>query len=181
LSTQEAVSHKYFTDYERMQQDTEHVCKFCAFCMNTRALKNGHWIVTEDAFMNPSTGDIYDVLDAATSGEYGTPIAVHVSENPIRSEHGYLHTPVSERSDPLMLSFGSDTLRIEWGSFSQLVDDIETLRGAGFRLDDIRSGTPRIKDLDEVGMDRFRELDRRIDADRGSIRFELAIMVSTNS
>lgn len=179
LPTQEAINHTYFNDYAVMRQDTEHVCKFCAACMATRDLKNGHWVVTEDEFVNPSTGDLYDVLDTATSGEYGVPIAVHVSENPIRSEHGYLKTPVSERSDPLQLSYGSSPVRLQWDSFAQLVDDIETLRGAGFRIDDIRSDTPRINDLEQLGADQYRELDTRIDPARGSLLFELALMVST--
>mgnify|MGYP000586050042 CR=1 FL=1 len=126
-----------------------------------------------------STGDIFEVLEQVVDGEFETPLAVHVSENPIKAQHSYLWTPVVDSSDPLVLSYGSQTVRVEWSSFKQLVDDIETLRGAGFRVKDVKSGEPRIRDLEDIGREEYREIEDRIQEYRGSTVFELALTAST--
>lgn len=178
VSVDDAVSHKYFSDYALMATDTGHVCESCAYCMNTRELKQGHWIVSSDTYESVSTGDLFDLFRDIRDGKHDPPIAVHISENPIRSEHAYLWTPATHRTDPLTASYSRQTARFEWDTFDQLLDAVEELRRHGFRGDDIRSGEPRVRDLESVGADRYRELDRIIDPHRRTPLLDIVWTVS---
>ena len=147
--------------------------------MNTRELKTGHWLATEDQYRSFSTGDIFDILEQVVDGGFETPLAIHISENPIKAQHSYLWTPVVDSTDPLVLSYGDQIIRVNWSDFKQLVYDIETLRGAGFRVKDIKSGEPRVQDLEDIGRDQYRKTEDRIQEYRGSTAFELALTAST--
>ncbi len=178
IGVDDAVSHKYFSDYPLMWADTGHVCQFCAYCMNNRGLKQGHWIATPTEHRSVSTGDLLDTFDSIREGQLDTPIAVHVSENPIRSEHAYIWTPVSEGAEPLQLSYARETLELRWSTFDDVFEAIEELRWHGFRGDDIRSGEPRVDDLASVGRDRYRELEAAIKPHRGTPLLEVAWTLS---
>ena len=148
--------------------------------MDTRSLKTGHWYATENNFESFSTGDLFPVLEQAAAGELGTPVAVHVSPNPIKAMHAYLWAPVVDASESLTVSFGEQKVLLEWPEFEQLVEDIEELRAAGFRVKDVRSGDPRVKDLEELGVQRYREIENQIKHYRGGSLFELALTASTS-
>lgn len=179
MPVEEAVSAQYFNNSDLIQNETGHVCRFCAYCMNTRELKTGHWMATEQRYRSFPTAELFETLEKIVSDGFETPLAVHVSENPIKAQHSYLWTPVIDSTDPLVLSYGTQTVRVEWTEFEQLVDDIETLRGAGFRVKDIKSGEPRVKDLEEIGSREYRRIDDRLQEYRGSTLFELALTAST--
>lgn len=168
IGVDDAVNHTYFSDYNLMQADTGHVCKSCAYCMNQRGLKQGHWIAFSNGYESVSTGDLLDAFRGIRDGEYEPPLAVHVSENPIRSEHAYLWTPVVETTTPLTLTYSRQTVRLHWDEFDRVLNAVEELRWHGFRGDDIRSGEPRLQNLQSIGKTRYRELDGVIDPHRGT-------------
>jgi hypothetical protein len=147
--------------------------------MYTRALKTGHWIATENQYHSFSTGDLYNNLEAIAKGEFDTPLAVHISTSPIKAEHAYLWTPVAESNDSIVVSYGQQIVRVGWGEFTKLVDDIETLRANGFRVKDVRSGEPRARDLEKVGFEQYQKIDNRISKHRGSTLFEIALTASS--
>lgn len=179
LAASEVISEDYFSDYPlRENPESDHVCAFCAYCMDHRGLKQGHWIVTADEYRSVSTGDLLELFQDIQSGEYEPPIALHVSENPIRSEHAYLWTPIVHSTSPLLLSYARESVLVEWDEFDRLLEAIEELRWFGFRGDDIRSGEPRVRDLDAIGADRYWTLDRRLDPHRGTALLEVLWTVS---
>ena len=175
----DAVSKKYFSDYDMMDADTGHVCAACAYCMNTRTLKQGHWIAHADGVEQPSTGDLLDTFRDLRAGAYDTPLAIHVTSSPIRSSHAYLWTPTNETATPLSIAFDRQTVRVDnWQEFAGLVAAIEDLRLCGFTFDEIRSGEPRVRNLREVGYDQYQECDTVIEPHRRTARLELALTLS---
>lgn len=179
LPADEVISAKYFSDHDlRSKPDSDHVCAFCAYCMDNRGLKQGHWIVSSNGYQSVSTGDLRGEFERLQKGLFEPPVAVHVSENPIRSEHAYLWTPVLQSTDPLLLTYGRQSVLLDWTEFDDLLGAIEELRWHGFRGDDIRSGEPRVSDLDSVGSERYWMLDDLIDPYRGTPLFEVAWTVS---
>jgi len=135
-------------------------------------------MATENQYRSFSTGDLFDILEKIASNRFETPLALHVSENPIKAQHSYLWTPVIDSVDPLVLSYGTQTVRVKWTEFEQLVDEIETLRGAGFRVKDIKSGEPRVGDLEDIGLEEYRKIEDRLREYRGSNLFKLALTAS---
>jgi len=179
LSADNVISEEYFSDHPlRQNAGSDVVCAYCAYCMDHRGLKQGHWVATPDEYRSVSTGDLLHTLRAIQDGDVGPPLSVHVSENPIRSEHAYHWTPVVHSAAPLLLSYGRESVRIDWRVFHKLLDAIEELRWHGFRGDDIRAAEPRVRDLDSVGATRYRTLDQSIEPHRGTPLFELAWTVS---
>jgi hypothetical protein len=179
LSSEKAISHEYFTNYDLIQTDTGHVCRYCAYCMDTRTLKTGHWYATDNTYERFSTGNLYKILQRAANGELGNPLALHISPNPIKAMHAYIWAPVVDSSDPLVVSYGQQQVLFEWETFEQLVADIETLRESGFRVKDIRSGEPRVNDLESVGLETYQEIENRLQKYRGGNMFEIALTTST--
>lgn len=179
LPVDEGVNYDYFNDDPLMQADTGHVCQYCVYCMNAdRALKQGHWIVTPDIYERISTADLPEALDALRMGEYDTPYALYITRDPILSQHSYLWVPTTQTTDILVCAYARQTVRIEWDTLDTLVDAIEKLRWHGFRLDDIRSGEPRVSDLASVGRNQYRDLDAVIDPYRRTPELELALTLS---
>lgn len=177
----DAISQKYFSNDDLMDQpNTGRVCDACSFCMShgPRGLKQGHWLASADTYERVSTGDLPDVLRGVRAGAYDPPLAIHVSDNPIRSEHAYFWTPTNPYTSPLVVSYDDRRVAIDWGALDQLVADIERLRRNGFRLDDIRAGEPRVRNLDSLGSDAYRRIDERIDPHRRTALFECAITLS---
>ena len=181
VPTSQAISQEYFSDTELIQSDTGHVCRFCAFCMDHRELKQGHWLVTEDEYVGFQSGEIFNKLRAVAEGEFSLPVAIHVSRNPIKAEHAYLWTPVMISSERLRVSYGKAQVAFRWPELEQIVELVEELRAAGFRLDDIRKGSPRQQDLMEVGLDRYREIESCLSRWRGSLVFELGLDASSSA
>lgn len=178
VGVEDAVSQKYFSDYDLMDSDTGEVCVACAFCMSQRSLKQGHWLVDQEHYESVSTGDLVDLFDRLRAGEMTPPVAVHISENPIRSEHAYLWTPVVADPTVLDVTYGRQRVRFEWETFETLLDAVEELRWHGFRGDDIRSGEPRVRDLEDIGTGRYRDVDRIIEPHRGTALLDLVWTVS---
>lgn len=179
MLAEDVISEDYFSDHDlRTRPDSNHVCASCAYCMDHRDVKQGHWIASSSDHRSISTGDLLSEFQRVQDGEYDLPLAVHVSENPIRSEHAYLWTPPTYSTDPLLLTYGRQNVVLQWAEFDQLLSAIEELRWHGFRGDDIRSGEPRVRDLDSVGRERYRTLNERIDPHRGTALFEVAWTVS---
>jgi len=179
VPVEDAVSAKYFNNGDLIQEETGYVCRFCAYCMNTRELKTGHWRATENQYRSFSTGEIFQVLEEIAEGEFSEPLSVHISDNPIKAQHSYLWSPVMENTDSLVVSYGDQIVRFDWSEFKQLVDDIETLRGAGFRVKDVKSGEPRVRDLESIGIKEYRKIEDRLQEYRGSNLFELALTASS--
>jgi len=178
LPAEDAISYDYFTDFDLMQSDTGHVCTACAYCMSNRSLKSGHWIATPDTYESPSTGDLPDAFTRLRDGEYSTPAAIHISENPIRSEHAYLWTKPNNDLPPLTLTYSRQTVRTDFTTLFDLVQAVEDLRWHGFRLDDIRSGEPRVSDVSSIGRETYRLIDSIIDEYRRTPLLEVAITLS---
>ena len=178
-SVDEVVSQKYFSDDPLMQSDTGHVCEACAYCMNTRTLKQGHWIAHADGCLQPSTGDLLSVFRDLRDGNFDTPLAVHVTSSPIRSSHAYLWTPVNETARPLTVAYDRQTVRIsDWGRFAALLTAIEDLRLHGFTFDELRSGEPRVSNLRKIGRGAYQDRDEMIAPHRRTARLELALTLS---
>jgi hypothetical protein len=175
----EVISEDYFSDHPLSENpNSDIVCAHCAYCMDHRELKQGHWLVTEKEFRSVSTGDLLGLFREIQSGDVEPPLAMHVSENPIRSEHAYLWTPVVHSTNPLLLSYARESVLVEWDEFDHLLDAIEELRWHGFRGDDIRSGEPRVRDLAAVGGGRYWTLNDRIGPYRGTALLEVVWTVS---
>jgi len=181
LPATDAINHTYFTDYDLMQHDTDHVCQYCAYCIDSNTVRNGHWFANQEQFLSITTGDLPVFLADLAAGEYDPPFALFVSQNPVRSNHGYLWTPVSETCNPFTAAFGEQTVTVEWEKLDVLRDAVEELRSHSFRLDDIRFNRPRTENLESVGIDRYRELSQFLNDYRGSTLFELAVFISRSS
>jgi len=175
----EVVSQKYFSDYPLMQADTGHVCNSCAYAMNTRMLKQGHWLAHSDGLLQPSTGDLLEVFRDLVAGKYDTPLAVHVTSSPIRSSHAYLWTPVNESRRPLTVAFDRQHVRIsDWGEFETLLSSIEDLRLHGFTFDEIRSCEPRVGNVRSIGREAYQRREYVIERYRRTAKLELALKLS---
>lgn len=185
VAASDTINRKYFNNDDITDAPhSDRVCVACAYCMDTRKVKQGHWIATEQHFERVSTGDLPGRFAAIRAGGYEPPIAVKVAEDPIRSSHGYLWTPVSYTVDPLRICYdrSMETPLVEWDLLDQLVADIEELRWHGFRLDDIREDSPRVGDLESVGSDVYDQIrERTLDPHGGTALFELAITLSRSA
>ena len=181
LPASEAISHTYFSDHDLMQADTGHVCAACAYCMDQRSLKNGHWIAASNRHDGISTGDLPKHFELLRDGAYEPPLAVHLTSSPIQSFHAYLWTPVRERTGPVVLDFDRETVRFEWGEFDALLAAVEDCRWHGFTLDEIRSGEPRVRNLDSIGIGPYQRVDAVIDPHRRSPFLEVAITLSRSA
>ena len=177
-STKEAINWKYFSDSSAMWADTGHVCEACTYCIGQRELKNGHWIATESDYHSVSTGDLRQAFARIRDGDLEPPMAVHLTDSPIRSSHAYLWTPVSSTTDPLTLDFDRETVRIEWPGFESLLAAVEDLRLHGFTLAEIRSGEPRVGHLSDMGRGAYREADATVDPHRQTALLETALTLS---
>lgn len=179
VTTETAINRDYFTDDSLMREPgTGHVCRACAYCMSDKTYKNGHWIATPDTYETVTTGDLARLFEDIRRGEYATPFAVHVSENPIQSEHAYLWTPVTVTQHCSAVSYGRQTVSVEWPVLDEVVAAIEDLRWCGARLDDIRSGEYRVSTIDRLGIDDYRRTDAVVEPHRRTAFLELAITLS---
>lgn len=179
-STEESTSEKYFSDDDLLSAPgSDHVCYRCAYCMDQRSLKQGHWLAHEEGVEQPSTGDLLHVFRRLRDRTYRPPLAVHVTSSPIRSSHAYLWTPVNLTERPLTVAFDRENVRIEdWSRFGRLVGSIEDLRLHGFTFDEIRSGEPRVASLKSIGRSRYSDREAVIEPVRRSARLELALTLS---
>lgn len=181
-SVNDVVSQKYFSDDPVMQSETGHVCESCAHCMNTRSLKQGHWIAHADGYLQPSTGDLLKEFRDLRAGEYDTPLAVHVTSSPIRSSHAYLWTPVNATAVPLTVAYDRQAVRIgDWGRFAALLSAVEDLRLHGFTFDELRSGEPRVGNVREIGRDAYQNRNKTLAPHRRTARLELALTLSRSA
>lgn len=179
----DATSKKYFSDDPLLENPgSEHVCQSCAWTMDQRTFKQGHWIVHDDGVETPSTGDLLEHFRALRDGEYDPPLAIHVTSSPIRSSHSYLWTPMNVTDRPLTVAYDREHVRItDWDSFAKLLTAIEDLRLCGFTFDEIRSGEPRTNNVAEIGVQAYRERDQQLDPHRRTARLELALTLSRSS
>lgn len=175
-----ATSEKYFSDDPLLEQPTsDHVCFRCAWVMDQRTFKQGHWLVHADGVKSPSTGDLLATFRQLRSGEFDPPLAVHVTSSPIRSSHAYLWTPVNETAKPLTVAFDREKVRIgQWDTFEGLVAAVEDLRLHDFTFDEIKSGEPRVANLRKIGREGYWTRDRIIDPHRWTAWIELALTLS---
>lgn len=180
-SSQDAISHKYFSDYDLMESDTGQVCAACAYCMNQRSLKNGHWIAATNRYDKISTGDLPEHFEMLRDGAYEPPLAVHLTSSPIQSFHSYLWTPVQHSTAPVVLDYDRETVRFEWETFNRLLTAVEACRWHGFTLDEIRHGEPRLTNLEAMGRDRYAIANTIIDPHRTTALLETVITVSLSA
>lgn len=174
-----AVNHTYFSDYDLMDTETGLVCIPCAYCLDTRTLKQGHWIAHVDGLLLPSTGDLLDAFRSIRAGDYEAPLAIHVTSSPIRSSHAYLWTPTNATTSPLSIAFDRERVRIsDWDAFEQLLVAVEDLRLNGFTFDEIRSDEPRVGNLRTIGRDAYQDRTQLIDPARRTPRLDLALTLS---
>jgi len=185
VAATDTINRKYFNNDDITDAPySDRVCVACAYCMDTRKVKQGHWIATNERFERVSTGDLPSAFKAIREGAYDPPIAVKIAEDAIRSSHGYLWTPVSYTLDPLRICYdrSMETPLVEWDLLDQLVADIEELRWHGFRLDDIRDDSPRVADLESVGHEVYDQIrERTLKPHGGTALFELAITLSRSA
>jgi len=181
-STEDAINHTYFSDYNLMTVDSGHLCAACAYCMSQRPLKQGHWIATANRYERVSTGDLLGVFRDLRAGQHETPLAVHVTSSPIRSSHAYLWTPVNATDTPLTVTYDREHVRIaDWKLLAELVRAVEDLRLHGFTFDELRSGEPRVRNLREIGRESYQHCDEVIEPHRRTARLELALTLSRSA
>jgi len=183
LGVDEATSEDYFSDDPLLSYpSSDHVCDGCAWVMDQRTFKQGHWIVHADGVETPSTGDLLKRFRDLRQGEYTPPLAVHVTSSPIRSSHAYLWTPVNTTERPVTIAYDRERVRIDdWGQFERLLAAIEDLRFAGFTFDEIKSGEPRVRNLQSIGREAYLQRDEIIDPHRYTAWIELALTLSRGS
>jgi len=174
----DVINYTYFNDHPLMRADTGYICIHCTYCMNTNTLKRGHWLVTKSQLLQPSTGELYTTITELANNGYEAPLAFHVSANPIRSEHAYLWTPLSLQTEPVSLDYDGNTIHTDLDTLLDITHGVEILRRNGFRIDDIRTGEHRVRNIDRLGGTTYRELTSFLDRYRGSPRFELAVTIS---
>jgi len=179
----EGTSAEYFSDDPLLALPTSnHVCYRCAWVMDRRSYKQGHWIAHAGGVESPSTGDLLDAFRALCADEYDPPLAVHVTSSPIRSSHAYLWTPVNSWSRPLTVAYDRQQVRIEdWREFEMLLAAIEDLRLHGFTFDEIRSGEPRVLNVDKIGIDAYRDQWDIIAPHRRTAGLDLALTLSRSA
>lgn len=182
VPAEQAVSAEYFTDSDLEQAATGHVCAACAYCMDTRELKQGHWIAHAEGLLTPSTNDLLAEFRKLAVGAYPTPLAVHVTSSPIRSSHAYLWTPVNYTGRPITIAYDRQRVRIaDWDGFESLIRVVEDLRLAGFTFDEIRWGEPRIRNVRQIGSEAYRRRDDLLAPHRRTARLELALTLSRSA
>lgn len=176
----EATSKKYFSDDPLLKEpSSDHVCASCAWTMDQRTFKQGHWVAHCDGVETPSTGDLLDTFRRLRAGVFDPPLAIHVTSSPIRSSHSYLWTPVNQTSQPLTVAFDRETVRIrDWHVLDSLVAAIEDCRLCGFTFDELRSGEPRVRNLREMGREAYGTRDAIIDPYRRTPWLDLALTLS---
>jgi hypothetical protein len=179
----EATSEKYFSDDPLLAvPSSDHVCAACAWAMDQRRFKQGHWIVHSRGVETPSTGGLLGHFRQLRAGEHEPPLSVHVTSSPIRSSHSYLWTPVNATTRPLTVAYDRERVRIEtWADLAALVAAVEDLRLHGFTFDELRSGEPRTGNVASIGIRRYRERDRIIAPHRRTARLELALTLSRSA
>lgn len=182
-SVDEATSEDYFSDDPLLTHpQSDHVCHDCAWAMDQRTYKQGHWIAHDAGTETPSTGDLLQAFQQLRAGAYEPPLAVHVTSSPIRSSHSYLWTPVNETDSPLTVAYDRELVRIgDWEGISDLITAIEDCRLCGFTFDELRSGEPRVRNLREMGRQQYRDRDAAIDPHRRTARLELALTLSRSA
>lgn len=180
VALQDAINEKYFSDHDlREQPNSDHVCAACAYCLDTRSLKQGHWVAHSDGVLQPSTGDLLDTFRRLRGAEFTPPLAIHVTSSPIRSSHAYLWTPLNETATPLSVAYDRQTIRIhDWTAFGDLLAAIEDLRLHSFTFDEIRTGEPRVGHLRQIGREAYRDREDVIRPHRRTARLELALTLS---
>lgn len=183
IHVEEATSPKYFSDDPLLTApSSDHVCQSCAWTMDQRQFKQGHWIAHEDGVATPSTGDLLDAFRRLRAEVYAPPLAVHVTSSPIRSSHSYLWTPVNATLSPLSVAFDRETVRIgDWQAFDDLVAAVEDLRLHGFTFDEIRSGEPRTGHVASMGLPAYRDRNQAVSPHRRTARLELALTLSRSA
>lgn len=179
----DATSPKYFSDDPLLTvPSSDHVCAACAWCMDQRTYKQGHWLVHADGVETPATNDLLGLFRQLRRGALDSPLAVHVTSSPIRSSHSYLWTPVNKTTQPLTLAYDRGRVRIgDWVAFEGLLAAIEDCRLCGFTFDELRSGEPRVRNLRELGRDAYQDRDAVIDPHRRTARLELALTLSRSA
>lgn len=180
IDSSEVISRDYFTDYDLINKNTGSVCIECAYCMMNKPLKNGHWIVTKNEYISISTSNLKKVFCEIISGNFDVPYALHVSSNPILSEHAYLKTPVCHNDESLLFDYNGDTIRTSGEELFKIVDGIEVLRWYKFRLDDIRSSEPPVYSVDRVGVQHYKQIDEFLSKYTSTPIFEVAITLSNS-
>jgi len=180
IHVDDATSKKYFSDDPLLvAPSSDHVCTACAWVMDQRAYKQGHWIAHSGGVESPSTGDLLDSFRNLRDGNFDPPFAIHVTSSPIRSSHAYLWTPVNATDDTVTVAYDREHVRIgDLRAFSQLVAALEDLRLHGFTFDEMRSGEPRVRNLREIGRGTYRDRGQVIDPHRRTARLELALTLS---
>ena len=176
----DATSKKYFSDDPLLRvPSSDHVCKQCGWVMAQRTYKQGHWVAHDVDTETPSTGDLLGLFRRLRAGDYDPPLAIHVTSSPIRSSHSYLWTPVNISTNPLTVAYDREKVRIEdWQTFANLVAAIEDLRLHRFTFDEIKSGEPRVQNVESIGLPAYRDRAQVIEPYRRTARLELALTLS---
>ncbi|WP_337653217.1 hypothetical protein [Halomontanus rarus] len=175
----EPINYDYFNDDDLMRSKTGHVCSSCAYCMqHARSIKIGHWIATTDHYERVSTGDLLETVRSVRDGAYDPPLSLYIAKRANISQHSYLWTPVSYSADPLTFAYARQSVTIGLDDLLELVTAVEVLRYHDFRLEDIRHGRPRIRDLQSVGRERYQRVDAVIDPHRTTATLETALTLS---
>jgi hypothetical protein len=178
LDSGEVINNRYFNNNDLKDGSTGDICSACAYCMNNKPLKNGHWIVNEYKYNSISTSELYDILCDIELGKIETPFAFHVSKNPILSEHGYLYTPVCYSKENIIFDYNGTRIRSHIDEIMKILDAVEILRYHKFRLDEIRTGRANISNIESVGMAPYQSINTYLDDFRTTALLEFVIKTS---
>ena len=178
VDEEDIVKPSYFTEHDLKVVETGEICVACAYCMSNKPLKNGHWIATPDEYRRISTSDLLDNIQNIIQNKIEIPFSFHFSSNPILSEHAYLYTPVSYSTSEIVLDYDGTDITIGSEEFESLLDAVEVLRYNGFRLDDIRSGVPRVYNLEQIGVENYKRIDDFLSGYRDTQVLEVVITAS---
>lgn len=172
----EIINEKYFNDSWALKKDDNHICKFCAFCMKEKDTQRGHWYVDEDGFKRIKTSDLYDFVIDNLEGKKD--FFFHLTDSPIRNQHGYLWTPKCSKYTQLTFSYNKTIVNIDYNEFKELINLIEYLRSNEFTLKEILNLKPRSKNIDSLGLSLWLKTSEFLKQYKKSTVFEPAMLIS---
>lgn len=147
------------------------VCPECTFCLSNKPLRMYSVLATQDKLIHPIRREWRDalldppdppfVLALATSGQ----------------KHLHFKTRVNWQTDNYWILLEEMPIQVNRDKLASLLDTVEQLYGT-FTKDEIRMGNYNASRVKEFGMVRWEELENRIEQERGSRLFELAVTVA---
>lgn len=161
-----------FTDtpYARAPR-SQTVCKECTFCLGNKALRMYSILATPDKLRHPIRGEWRDTLLNPPEPPFVLVLAM--------SGQKWLHFKgrVNYKQDNYWILLEEVIIQVNIAKLTELLGIIEQLY-ATFTKDEIRTGNYNVARIKTFGTDRWEELENKIEKERGSRLFDLAVMVA---